>query len=206
MKRKIVSLLLGVSALVTGSTAVSASADNSCFFNFDSNVSGYYLENANHLYPLTGIVTEVEETEEDNYIVTVTTGNGNQFSWLTVDCDWYVNDLASMIMDGKGTETVVDDSVILANYSGVIEHLEQRTVMETEEYMSVSELRKAVEESGNKVKESGNKVKELGNKVDEFEKTANEYIASCEELEEKYQSFSENLEAFDNALKAWNNK
>lgn len=199
MKRKIVSLLLGVSALVTGSTAVSASADNSCFFNFDSNVSGYYLENANHLYPLTGIVTEVEETEEDNYIVTVTTGNGNQFSWLTVDCDWYVNDIASMIMDGKGTETVIDDSVILANYAGVIEHLEQRTVMETEEYMSISEIREAV-------KESGNKVKELGNKVAEYEKTADKYIASCEELEEKYQSFSENLEAFDNALKAWNNK
>ena len=151
MKRKIAVALLTIVSAVTGSTAVSASADNSCFFSFDSNVSGYYLENANHLYPLTGIVTEVEVAESDIYIITATTGNGNQFSWLTVDCDWDINDLASMIMDSKGTETVLDDAVILANYAGVTEHFEQWTVAETEEYMSVSELSKAVEELGNKV-------------------------------------------------------
>lgn len=193
MKRKIAVALLTIVSAVTGSTAVvSASADNSCFFSFDSNVSGYYLENANHIYPLTGIVTEVEEAENDSYIVTATTGNGSRFSWVTVDCDWYVNDLASMIMDSKGTETVIDDAVILANYAGVTEHFEQWTVEETEEYMSVSELSKAVEKSAEKVEEFSNKV--------------DEYISSCDELEAKYAEFSANLEAFDNALKAWNNK
>ena len=49
------------------------------------------------LYPLTGIVTEVEHME-DTDLITMTTANGNQFSWYTDSTDdWFINDLASCI-------------------------------------------------------------------------------------------------------------
>ena len=62
------------------------------------------------LYPLTGIVTEVEHME-DTDLITMTTANGNQFSWS-------INDLASCIMESNGTEIVYDDEIVDAHYAG----------------------------------------------------------------------------------------
>lgn len=72
------------------------------------------------LYPLTGIVTEVEHME-DTDLITMTTANGNQFSWYAdaEDC-WSINDLASCIMESNGTEIVYDDEIVDAHYSGGI--------------------------------------------------------------------------------------
>lgn len=79
------------------------------------------------LYPLTGIVTEIEyDVEPEMDLVTMTTANGNMFSWYADSSDcWMLNDLASCIMDSKGTEYVTDDEVLLAHYAGVLEHLKQ---------------------------------------------------------------------------------
>lgn len=70
------------------------------------------------LYPLTGIVTEVEHME-DTDLITMTTANGNQFSWYAdaEDC-WSINDLASCIMESNGTEIVYDDEIVDAHYAG----------------------------------------------------------------------------------------
>ena len=70
------------------------------------------------LYPLTGIVTEVEHME-DTDLITMTTANGNQFSWYAdaEDC-WSINDLASCIMESNGTEIVYDDEIVVAHYAG----------------------------------------------------------------------------------------
>lgn len=70
------------------------------------------------LYPLTGIVTEVEHME-DTDLITMTTANGNQFSWYAdaEDC-WSINDLASCIMESNGTEIVYDDEIVDAHYVG----------------------------------------------------------------------------------------
>lgn len=72
------------------------------------------------LYPLTGIVTEVEHME-DTDLITMTTANGNQFSWYAdaEDC-WSINDLASCIMESNGTEIVYDDEIVDAHYAGGI--------------------------------------------------------------------------------------
>ena len=81
------------------------------------------------LYPLTGIVTEIEyDIEPDTDLVTITTANGNMFAWYADSSDcWMLNDLASCLMDSKGTEIVYDDEVLLAHYAGVLEHLERFT-------------------------------------------------------------------------------
>lgn len=70
------------------------------------------------LYPLTGIVTEVEHME-DTDLITMTTANGNQFSWYAdaEDC-WSINDLASCIMNSNGTDEVYDDEIVDAHYAG----------------------------------------------------------------------------------------
>ncbi len=79
-------------------------------------------------YPLTGIVTSViTDTSSDTRtdIITFTCSNGNMFSFTapTTDC-WEEADLVSCIMNNKGTETIYDDEVITAMYSGSTDQLE----------------------------------------------------------------------------------
>lgn len=84
------------------------------------------LSNVNGLYPLTGIVTEIEyDVEPEVDLVTITCSNGNLFSWYADTGDYEINDLASCIMDSKGTKYVTDDEVLLAHYAGGLKHLEQ---------------------------------------------------------------------------------
>ena len=99
--------------------------------------TGYYqeeneiseLSNINGLYPLTGIVTEIEcDVEPEVDLVTITTANGNMFSWYTDAGDYEINDLVSCIMNSKGTKYVYDDEVLLAHYAGGLKHLEQYAV------------------------------------------------------------------------------
>lgn len=79
------------------------------------------------LYPLTGIVTEVEHME-DTDLITMTTANGNQFSWYadSID-DWFINDLVSCIMNSNGTDEVYDDEIVDAHYVGTLDQLSQYT-------------------------------------------------------------------------------
>lgn len=84
------------------------------------------LSNVNNLYPLTGIVTEIEyDVEPEVDLVTITCSNGNMFSWYADTGDYEINDLASCIMDSKGTKYVTDDEVLLAHYAGGLKHFEQ---------------------------------------------------------------------------------
>ena len=84
------------------------------------------LSNVNGLYPLTGIVTEIEyDVEPEVDLVTITCSNGNLFSWYADTGDYEINDLASCIMDSKGTKYVDDDEVLLAHYAGGLKHFEQ---------------------------------------------------------------------------------
>lgn len=84
------------------------------------------LSNVNGLYPLTGIVTEIEyDVEPEVDLVTITCSNGNLFSWYADIGDYEINDLASCIMDSKGTKYVDDDEVLLAHYAGGLKHFEQ---------------------------------------------------------------------------------
>lgn len=79
------------------------------------------------LYPLTGIVTEVEHME-DTDLITMTTANGNQFFWYadSID-DWFINDLVSCIMNSNGTDEVYDDEIVDAHYVGTLDQLSQYT-------------------------------------------------------------------------------
>ena len=97
-----------------------------------SDGTGYYTDDIegistlDNLYPLTGIVTEIEyDVEPEVDLVTTTCSNGNMFSWYADAGDYEINDLASCIMDSKGTKYVTDDEVLLAHYAGGLKHFEQ---------------------------------------------------------------------------------
>lgn len=97
-----------------------------------SDGTGYYTEDIggistlDNLYPLTGIVTEIKyDIEPEVDLVTITCSNGNMFSWYADAGDYEINDLASCIMDSKGTKYVTDDEVLLAHYAGGLKHFEQ---------------------------------------------------------------------------------
>ena len=113
------------------------STESGTLYNF-SDGTGYYtqyhtdipgLSTYEGLYPLTGIVTEIEyNVEPDTDLITMTSANGNMFSWYedSSDC-WELNDLASCIMDSKGTKYVYDDEVVLAHYTGSLDQLAEFT-------------------------------------------------------------------------------
>lgn len=97
-----------------------------------SDGTGYYTDDIegistlDNLYPLTGIVTEIEyDVEPEVDLVTITCSNGNMFLWYADAGDYEINDLASCIMDSKGTKYVTDDEVLLAHYAGGLKHFEQ---------------------------------------------------------------------------------
>lgn len=61
--------------------------------------------------------TTVVEVDHFNDIVTVEDFNGNIWEFEGVE-DWEVGDIASCLMDSKGTETIFDDEIVKVKYDG----------------------------------------------------------------------------------------
>lgn len=67
-------------------------------------------------YAMTAVVSDLDYA---GCVVTVENANG--FSWCFSGTeDWIIGDVASLIMDGKGTETILDDEIVSIRYSGYI--------------------------------------------------------------------------------------
>ena len=79
------------------------------------------------LYAQTFVVTEVnitpgtETTEPEAVVLVCEDYNGNIWEIETDDGDWFKGDVLTAIMDTKGTDTIYDDEVVCARYSGTIE-------------------------------------------------------------------------------------
>jgi hypothetical protein len=67
-----------------------------------------------HIYPMSGIVTEVNR-QEDRVVVTDSIGNEWEFDGAE---DWHTGDIAAMIMEDNGTEEIYDDEIIDIQYDG----------------------------------------------------------------------------------------
>ena len=68
-----------------------------------------------HQYTLTVYVAEIDRAED---IVTYETHSGHRFEWQGVE-DQETGEVYSLMMDDNGTaETIEDDSIISARYSG----------------------------------------------------------------------------------------
>lgn len=74
-------------------------------------------EMMSHIYPMSGIVTEVNR-QEDRVVVTDSTGNEWEFDGAE---DWRTGDIAAMIMEDNGTEEIYDDEIIDVQYDGWVE-------------------------------------------------------------------------------------
>ena len=70
-----------------------------------------------NLYPITGIVTEINRHEDT---VTFVDCAGNAWSFYGAE-DWCEGDIASCIMYDNGTELIYDDEIIRVHYAGAIE-------------------------------------------------------------------------------------
>ena len=77
-------------------------------------ITTIFLMIALMIYPLAGIVTEVNYAED---VVTVQDGAGNLWRFLDAE-DWGVGDLAALLMNDNGTEDIRDDSILLVRYGG----------------------------------------------------------------------------------------
>lgn len=83
---------------------------------FTTNISAEPAQTveAENLYPMTTIVVEVNE-EEDT--VSVVDFNGEEWTFEGAE-EWNKGDIASMIMDTKGTEIIYDDEIVSVKYDG----------------------------------------------------------------------------------------
>ena len=70
-----------------------------------------------HIYPMSGIVTEVNR-QENKIIITDSVGNEWEFNGTD---DWHIGDIAAMIMEDNGTEKIYDDEIIDVQYDGWVE-------------------------------------------------------------------------------------
>jgi hypothetical protein len=75
-----------------------------------------------HLYPMSGIVTEVNR-EADT--VTVTTQNGHMWEFYGAE-DWMEGDVCALMMNDMGTAEVTDDMIVSARYCGTAQALSLR--------------------------------------------------------------------------------
>lgn len=105
MKKKLVTLTLGIS-LITLTTIPTLS----------------HARETKSYYPMTALVTEVNISQD---LITVTNANGLQYQFYGID-DWIEGDVASLIMNDKGTEIVYDDEIVSARYSGILTMFEQK--------------------------------------------------------------------------------
>ena len=67
-------------------------------------------------YPETFIVVAVDQ---DHDFITLQDFNGFTWNWNGCE-DWMVGDIASAIMNSKGTEEIFDDEIMELKYSGYI--------------------------------------------------------------------------------------
>ena len=71
-------------------------------------------ETAPSLYPMMGVVTEVNYATDT---VTIVDFNGNE--WEFSECeDWFVGDVCASIMSDNGTPLIFDDEIVQVKYDG----------------------------------------------------------------------------------------
>lgn len=80
-------------------------------------------ETINDLYSVAMIVTELDE---ENDTVIMQDANGNIWSFEGIE-DWFVGDLASVMLDKNGTQEIYDDTIVKVRYTGVIDYFEDKT-------------------------------------------------------------------------------
>ena len=68
-------------------------------------------------YGMAGVVTHISEATDT---VTIEDYNGNLWQFKGVE-DWSLGDVASCIMDSKGTVFIKDDEIVKVQYSGAFE-------------------------------------------------------------------------------------
>lgn len=82
------------------------------------------------IYPTTMVV--VSETEPTTGYTILQDFNGNQWEIYLEDSDWFPGDVVSCIVDGKETESIIDDEIISVRYSGYLDGWEMMLVENVE--------------------------------------------------------------------------
>lgn len=79
-------------------------------------LQGFCNVDTMHKYPETFIVVAVDPEHD---FITLQDFNGYTWNWNGCE-DWMIGDIASAIMDSKGTEAIQDDEIVMLKYSGYI--------------------------------------------------------------------------------------
>ena len=100
MKRTIIAALLAAIAVVTPFTSVKAEA-----------------KAPDNIYAQTFLVYEVDREYDIIYLMTL--DGEHEYKFESAE-DWHAGDVASALMDSKGTPKVTDDEILNLKYSGYI--------------------------------------------------------------------------------------
>lgn len=126
MKRTIITTLLATIAISASVNAYSAPIARHEFYDTNNgliiNVVVDDIQTVGAIDCDTLMVTAVDKST-DEYIIEAVAQNGNVFTWLDCDGDWFVGDLASVIFDTMNTAEIEDDAIIYARYSGWVDDI-----------------------------------------------------------------------------------
>lgn len=95
-----------IAAVLTASVSITATAATVSY----NNVTYYNPEN---LYAIHATVTEVNDD-----VITVTDFRGDEWSWYDTAEDWFVGDIAALVMYDNETPEIGDDMILTAKYDG----------------------------------------------------------------------------------------
>ena len=83
-------------------------------------VGSFFIGSASFQTRAYALTTVIFRISEGNDTVTAIDYNGNLWTFQGVE-DWAVGDVASLLMDSRGTDKISDDIIIKATYNGFIE-------------------------------------------------------------------------------------
>lgn len=77
---------------------------------------GFSLQYNKNLYPETAKIIDLQESGT-GYVITFETGNGNTFLYESDDRDFYQNEIYSLLMNSRNTQSVKDDKIVKLKYA-----------------------------------------------------------------------------------------
>lgn len=98
--------IVKMAAVLTATTTIIATSSTVQY-----NGTTYY--NPENLYAIHATVTEVADN-----CITVTDFRGDEWSWYDTAEDWFVGDIAALVMYDNETEEIADDIILTAKYDG----------------------------------------------------------------------------------------
>lgn len=112
---------LAAAALILGNNLILSACSDSFAAGWRAgHASAEDKRDPNHIYPACAVVVALDR---ENDLVTVQDAVSFQWQFSGVE-DWYIGDIAALLMYDNGTPSIRDDEIVDAKFSGTVDWIE----------------------------------------------------------------------------------